>query len=1081
MNLFKSLISLFSPLLRDLMKVEQLILADKPTAALAQLEKRTALQEQDYASRPHLHSKLAPWLARNAQTNAALYIVALAGVLGTLRRHPHSLLVLEIYLGLEPHHYETLEGLATQLEQRLGHLPPDLRFQILWTLVGVFGVLGRESEGLALIYYDLGLNDEPYEQVDLATQQTRHLEFFTHRVRQRFSELTPDSVALYSNFLVLSLDELGIGNAGIGAIEQALGLDDASYGSQGQLDQKLKAWYSRLQSPLAGIFSLMTLAGALEQAGRPDKSLAILEWCFQIEPADYADVAQLARKWHKAQGNLPVDSRATFWRMLVSVLASAGRNPRYDALAIIEADSGLRRKDDQDPAQIALKMRQRLQHLQIDTQSAYIFNLIDELSSLEEHDLAIAIADWYIRDYNNLWNIPETRDPGITHVIPILVFWLRNQAAVDRAFTWQVCQQSVLYLRQGLNEQGVLLADRKKFIDYVNDLRRALLVAGYATILEATDPVQAKALRLRVHLWDMELTQRVLLERFLLERVASSPATIAPARDNWPFFEEPPSLVDYPSLFGINGDNRAAENVPAAILETDTLACDDRKMSSRTAAKKGDNLSAAYPELYVQARQLSQSGITTPLLAEALGQNSIFIRATFDAEGRLLWTALSSDGGRVWISASGTGQPNDLARLREATAKHDFRLRVGWLRSSLVLRQELKKQIQHVLDVLQPDQRLSAEHLINQLNDVHLTLLQLNMGPVYSLWLLCCGKLWNPPKTVADYDQWADTEVDRLRIWLGYIDDMGQKSSGTEQSRLRDQITQDYIHEVAAIWNVDPLREILTVNVDLVLQVDDALHAVPLAYLPVGGRPLYQQVRSLRSTYSVLLQILQQEAAQDFQRADQATERMLVVSWFDAEDHARNGVKRLHQGHFHLAKQFGLEYYGAADNPESTIGVITAALEKYLAFRVVTICGHGHEREAGVKLRNADLWQGNGCDLSQVELLILVSCSIGRTSQSGDLDVEGFCVQLAIHRALSVIACRWPISSQESSAFANEIVHQYLLLRNQAPEPNVHTGCLRARALNAARKVFGGNDQNLAAQAQTGLNTIAAFELYGLG
>ena len=173
-----------------------------------------------------------------------------------------------------------------------------------------------------------------------------------------------------------------------------------------------------------------------------------------------------------------------------------------------------------------------------------------------------------------------------------------------------------------------------------------------------------------------------------------------------------------------------------------------------------------------------------------------------------------------------------------------------------------------------------------------------------------------------------------------------------------------------------------------------------------------------------------------------------------------------------LAERFGLESLAGADRTTGTVGAIRAALEEKRSFAVASICGHGDFERAGIVLGGAAdeevLWEGQGCDLSGVDWLLLVSCSIGRASRTGDLDVEGFCVQLAVHRARSILACRWPVLAVEAAAFANEAVRQYLELEGQ-PER-------RARALAAARHAVCEGERPL-----VGLNTAAAFELYGLG
>jgi hypothetical protein len=126
------------------------------------------------------------------------------------------------------------------------------------------------------------------------------------------------------------------------------------------------------------------------------------------------------------------------------------------------------------------------------------------------------------------------------------------------------------------------------------------------------------------------------------------------------------------------------------------------------------------------------------------------------------------------------------------------------------------------------------------------------------------------------------------------------------------------------------------------------------------------------------------------------------------------------------------------------------------------------------------LWRGQPCDLSRAEFLVLVSCTVGRLSQESLRDVDGFCIELVLSQARSVLAARWPIHCWQAPRFANAVIRRYLELRGK------HTltseTCLRARAVNLARReCFAANRADPASWPEVGLNTAAAFELYGLG
>jgi len=202
---------------------------------------------------------------------------------------------------------------------------------------------------------------------------------------------------------------------------------------------------------------------------------------------------------------------------------------------------------------------------------------------------------------------------------------------------------------------------------------------------------------------------------------------------------------------------------------------------------------------------------------------------------------------------------------------------------------------------------------------------------------------------------------------------------------------------------------------------------------------------------------------------------MLAVSHFadPDEDPSAEYAKWLHHGQRLLARRAGTVCRNAGEAPPGSAGGLRAALLAEPGFRTVTVCGHGSISTGGIQLAEPQPWRGDGCDWRGVGLLLLVSCSVGRLQQTGDQDVEGLCVRLALHRARAVLACRWPVVTPHAIAFANEVVAQYL-----RPEPGT---LARARALNAARHHFLTGDNHRRPGELAGLNTVAAFELYGLG
>jgi hypothetical protein len=293
-----------------------------------------------------------------------------------------------------------------------------------------------------------------------------------------------------------------------------------------------------------------------------------------------------------------------------------------------------------------------------------------------------------------------------------------------------------------------------------------------------------------------------------------------------------------------------------------------------------------------------------------------------------------------------------------------------------------------------------------------------------------------------------------------------------------NRATADFVREVEMVWSLDGLVGRLDPDQhDIVVQLDGVLHSLPVVLLPVGDKLLWQQVRSVRASLSVLLDALQRETEAEATVCEDRGDRLLTLSWFPEGDTAGIGAVDLHHGQAELSRHHGLDWYAAAVDPEGTPTALFSGLDLG-NYRAVSVCGHGNEYRAGVQLGLDSLWDGQGRDLSRVELLLLVSCSLGRVRRTGVRDVEGFCVQLALQRARSVLACRWPVQCQLAADVANEVLAQYLRIRKEHVVQSgeaLTAARLRARALNLARAELlkDGRDDYL--------NTIAAFELYGLG
>jgi hypothetical protein len=264
--------------------------------------------------------------------------------------------------------------------------------------------------------------------------------------------------------------------------------------------------------------------------------------------------------------------------------------------------------------------------------------------------------------------------------------------------------------------------------------------------------------------------------------------------------------------------------------------------------------------------------------------------------------------------------------------------------------------------------------------------------------------------------------------------------------------------------------------VNLIVEVEDVLHAVPVGFLSPGDEGwLFDRVRSVRASMSLLLSLLHAQAGHG--DADRR-KSMVTVSWFAPLDpnHAALAEAELwlHTGQKLLADRAGLRWRSASHAPPGRAAAISESVRSGDPVKVLTVCGHGDARYAGVHLGDDRLWDGRGCDLSPIDFLLLVSCSIGRLrhgkQETAVPDVEGFVANLAAQRVQAALACRWPVHGLEAVWFANAVTDKYL---------NAPVLSSRAAALARARGEFIGRKSG--ARDVVGLNTLAAFELYGEG
>jgi hypothetical protein len=335
------------------------------------------------------------------------------------------------------------------------------------------------------------------------------------------------------------------------------------------------------------------------------------------------------------------------------------------------------------------------------------------------------------------------------------------------------------------------------------------------------------------------------------------------------------------------------------------------------------------------------------------------------------------------------------------------------------------------------------------------------------------------------------------------------------QSNLNlNSAAEELLSRAEAIIPVDAIAELIR-DRDAILMLEDSMFAVPVSFLKVRIGDRVARLFEIAATMRVVLSpavhesFMQEESKPASAGSD---DQVLCISGLPgtlADESV--ATKRLFERHEELASHLErpLKWRGAWDCPRGTHDVMARGIGEVersgSRTALLTVLGHGH-RDGGVELRGtsvevaSEYWQAScvrggrddprairySCDLSSVDFLIQVSCSVGRAEQDGLYDVQGFPANLIVAGARSTAAARWPVLADEAERFANHIADNYLKGRDDAIGNGIafREARIRSQAMKKARECWlksykAGN--LFADYGCIGLHTAAAFELYGFG
>lgn len=465
---------------------------------------------------------------------------------------------------------------------------------------------------------------------------------------------------------------------------------------------------------------------------------------------------------------------------------------------------------------------------------------------------------------------------------------------------------------------------------------------------------------------------------------------------------------------------------------------------------------------------LTHLGVESQALEELIPEGCIWIRALFDHAGCLRWSAWINERESLTRLATGESSPGAAQRLENENQLFDQTTASAWenfrdskLRSSgsnqrafRNFTQAVKAALEKQEVVREPGQcRRETTAALLHLREVSPALAQ--SGTQLLEWLL------GSPEQNAEFPQ---------ACWVHWHAD------AEHRRRLElDAASQKHLAALAAEWNLSALRiqdahDVDWQSRDILFQVQGPLLAMPLAWLDFGGAPVFEQVASTSTAVSLTMR---QASLQRVGSSAVPHRRLLSMLWDEPQRRQKSfGLPLIHAAARRLATEVGWEAKSLGDEPRASASNLCRALED--EFGVVLIGAHGVSR-AGIKLADDVEWCGEAADLSEVDLLVLCCCAVGRLTQNGIRDVEGLYSRLAVHGARCVVAARWPIADLESAILLGEFLKNYLAELEQHGEIRPFA---RARAFNQARVTLLRH-RDVAVPITAHL--ASAFDIYGLG
>jgi tetratricopeptide (TPR) repeat protein len=544
---------------------------DRWREALAMMESVACIEPADYVDPSVVFAKLRRRLEGIDPVTALAFLLELNTLLFISGHQELAVELLELETGLHPEDYADPERIALRLQERLTDFRPNQIFAYGFKLATTLGHGERTEDALAVLEAILCIRLESFSDIQQLSLRLRNPPYGVEREGWL--------AAIFS--LLWLLDQVGRHIEGLALFEATFGITEEDYSSPEQLREKV-------QLPPGTEPLMVFIAGVLFSLGRFPAALALLELFLEIQPTDYRDPVRLAQRQGLGKRRLP---RELYDASLLTVLGTLLVEERTsDALAYCMSDAVLNDADLAKPDRVVRQLQARCRLMPPDAAGRYIFmasmvliqaGFAEAATAALEADAEFAGLDWenlpvlsealdgrlgnllptgrlmyvfqiyqslsetgrprkaallidaYVRALSPLAGRQE--DPYLGPILCVIFeIWLAEWAQDSSRHPLELCRSLMPYLRESLARQGIWIQDRERFIREVGNLRRRIVQTGLYWAAREADPVRAQELQRTVLLWDLELAQRLLVERFLLGEISAVPAGEPPITGVWP-------------------------------------------------------------------------------------------------------------------------------------------------------------------------------------------------------------------------------------------------------------------------------------------------------------------------------------------------------------------------------------------------------------------------------------------------------------------------------------------------------------------------------------------------------------------